>query len=138
MLKIEKSKKIIKTINKMIVNLWKKMNNQIFQSNPTQKVLKKVPKVWKVKATIHKKKKNFLQAENVSINFALQKKFIKRFVQEYNKISIVFSARIVMKITTITFIANFVNKFIQIVAKMKMMINGLAAIIAKDGYNLLY
>jgi len=91
-----------------------------------------------VKATIHKKKKNFLQAENVSINFALQKKFIKRFVQEYNKISIVFSARIVMKITTITFIANFVNKFIQIVAKMKMMINGLAAIIAKDGYNLLY
>lgn len=134
---------LIKIYNKMLhrimmiwrVNLCNKVN-QTYQSNRIRRVwiIRMVLKVLKVKVIIHKKNKNFFpQVENASINYVPPRKYTKKSDQEQNKINIVFSAKIAMKIITIIFIANFVNKFTQILVKMKTMTNGLAVIIAKDG-----
>ena len=112
--------------------------NQISLNNPILKVLRKMLKVLRVKAIILKKKKNFLQVENASISYALQRKYTKKFDLESKRINIVFSVKIVMKIIIITFIVNFANKYTRIVVRIRMMINGSAVIIAKDGYFILY
>jgi len=100
--------------------------------NPSHlKIIKKSKRVH-VKATNSVKKK-CLQVENVLTNYVPAKKYTKKYVQEYKKINIVFSAKIVMKIISTIFIVNFVSKYTQTIAKMRMTINGLDVIIVKDG-----
>lgn len=102
----------------MKVMKMNKMSNLIFLRDQRVKKNKKVVKV------INKENNNYQLVVNVLINYVLQKKSIKKLDQEYNKINIDSFVKIVIKIIIIIYIVNFVNKSIQIIVKIKMMING--------------
>jgi hypothetical protein len=122
---------MIKSKNKIKANLMKKTKNQIYH-NP-----QKAQKVRKNKRVLMKAMKKesriCLQAVNALINSALQRRSIRKLDREWKRINIDFFARIAIKTTTTIFIVSFVSKYIQITAKMKMMINGLAVITVNAG-----
>ena len=62
--------------------------------------------------------------KNVLIDYVIQKKYIKNFVQKYNMQNIDFYVNNVIKIIVIIIFVNYVNKFIRILEMHKMMING--------------
>jgi hypothetical protein len=66
--------------------------------------------------------------KNVLIDYVIQKKYIKNFVQKYNMLNIDFYVNNVIKIIVIIIFVNYVNKFIRILEMHKMMINGLDVI----------
>jgi len=76
---------------------------------------------------------NYQLAVNVLTNYVLPKKYTKKSDQEYRTINIVFSAKTATRTITTTSIVNFANRFTPTVAKMKMTINGSAAIAVRDG-----
>ena len=78
-------------------------------------------------------KKKIIQAKNASINYALPRKYTKNFDQKFKMQSIDFYASNAIKITVITLSVNFVNKSIQTLDGLRMMINGLDVINVTDG-----
>lgn len=105
--------------------------SQIFQKNKRAKRVRKKRKV-KLKVT-NKGNNSFQLAENVSISYAHPRKYIRKYVQELNRISIDSFVKIVIRTIITIFTVNFVNKSIPITVKMKTMINGLDAITVIDG-----
>lgn len=105
--------------------------SQIFQKNKRAKRVRKKRKV-KLKVT-NKGNNSFRLAENVSISYAHPRKYIRKYVQELNRISIDSFVKIVIRTIITIFTVNFVNKSIPITVKMKTMINGLDAITVIDG-----
>ena len=86
---------------------------------------KEVIKTWR--------KKN-LQEKNVSIDFVILRKFTKNYALKLSMQNTDFFADNVMIVTTTMIFANFVSKFIPVQQIQMMMINGLGAILAVDGY----
>jgi len=74
------------------------------------------------------------QAVNVSIKCVVLKRSIRKFVQELRRTNTDSSAKTVMKIISTIFTANSVNRFTPTAVRIKMMTNGSAVIIVKDGY----
>jgi len=105
--------------------------NQIYHK---KKKAKRVRKKRKAKhKVINKENNNFQLAENVLINFAHPRKYIRKYVQELKRISIDSFAKTVIKTIITIFTVNFVSKSIPIIVKMKMMTNGLDVITVIDG-----
>lgn len=104
-----------------------KMRSQIFLGNLNLKRNKKMMRV------IHRESKSFQRAENVLINYALQKRFTRKLDQELKITNIVSFVKTAIRTIITTSIVNFVSKYIQTVVKTKTMTNGLAVITAKDG-----
>jgi hypothetical protein len=99
-----------------------------------KKKAKRVRKKRKVKHKATNKENNSFQlAENVLINYAHPRKYIRKYVQELKRISIGSFVKIAIKTIFTIFTASFASKFIPIVVKMKMMISGSDAITAIDG-----
>jgi hypothetical protein len=71
-----------------------------------------------------KGKTNYLQVVNVSINYALLKRFTKKLGQEFKTTNIDFSVKIAMKTITIISIVSSASRFTPTITKTKMMISG--------------
>jgi hypothetical protein len=82
---------------------------------------------------MNKGRRNYLQVENASINYAHPKRYIKKSDRESNRINTAFSVKTAIKIILITSIVSFANKFILITDKTKTMTSGLVAIIVSAG-----
>lgn len=80
-----------------------------------------------------KGKMTCLQVANALTNYALLKRYIKKLDPELRTINTVSSAKTVIKTITTTCTVSFANRFIPTIAKIKMMISGLAAITVKGG-----
>lgn len=124
---IRKSKILRKTMN---LKREKKIMNQMHlgENLRTTKMMNQ-----KAKATTVKDDLKFPTAENVSISYVPPKRFIKRYARESKKTNTDSFAKIAMKTILIIVIVSFASRFTPIIAKIKMMTNGLAVIPVKDG-----
>jgi hypothetical protein len=77
-----------------------------------------------VNKVIQKEKRKFQTVVNVLTSCVAIKKFTKRFVLELKRINIDSFAKIAMRIISIIFIVNFVNRYTRIIVRTKMMISG--------------
>ena len=126
-----------KVIHKKYLNqTWMSKRSQKDHKNLTD--LKEVVDVEvEIEAIMRVEKRedsNYHQVVSVLTNYAHQRKFLRRSDQELKITSIDFSVEHATIITITIYIVNFVSKFTQQTAKIKMMTNGLDAIIARDGY----
>lgn len=71
-----------------------------------------------------KEKTNYRQVANVSINYALRKRFTRKYVQEFKTTNIDFSVKVAMKTITIISIVSSASRFTPTVTKTKMTISG--------------
>ena len=112
-------------------NQLKKTMSPTYQNNPKARKASQrrraLPKAMMIGRRIYR------PVENASINYAPQRRSIRRSDQELKRTSIASSVKIVMKTTITISTASFANKYTQIIAKTKMMISGSDATIANDG-----
>jgi len=71
-----------------------------------------------------KEKMNCRQVASVSINYVLQRKFTRKYGQEFKTTNIDFSVKVAMKTITIISIVSFASRFTLTITKTKMTISG--------------
>lgn len=147
---INRNNNLVKKVSPMIVRIE---TNRINRKAPilmitNQSPIKKIHK-WKVMTSRMKMLRTVVmipenksqlqvissltQARNVLINCAPLKKYTKNWDRRYKMPNIDFCVRHVTRIMSIMHFVSFANKFMRIQDVQKMMINGLAVMIAIVG-----